>query len=249
MNQVLHQRGLWSLDELTAPDARALLATARAFKQAKGHGLPLKGKHVAVLCECPPGAVADVFTVAARGLGAQVTSIRPSESRLVDSDDIRAMARILGRLYDAIECDGMDPAFMLELARTAAVPVTNVLLQDRHPTRMLADLMTMQEFSAGPVEALTVCVVGDERSPWSVVWREFAAVCGLVVFAGDPCEAVDLATRPIVFVCDPQGARCSDGHPALKMAGSGSRRAVSLARQQVTNHRFVVQALLSHTIN
>ena len=249
MNQVLHQRGLWSLDELTAPDAQALLATARAFKQAKGHGVSLKGKHVAVLCECLPGAAVDVFTVAARGLGAQVTSIRPSESRLIDSDDIRAMARILGRLYDAIECDGMDPAFMLELARTAAVPVTNVLLQDRHPTRMLADLMTMQEVSAGPVGALTVCVVGDERSPWSIAWRKFAAVCGLVVFAGAPCEPADPVARPIVFVCDPQGSRCTDGHPALKVAGRGDRRAVSLARQQVTNHRFVVQALLSHSIN
>ncbi|MDE2296650.1 MAG: hypothetical protein KGK18_00630, partial [Burkholderiales bacterium] len=70
MNQVLNQRGLWSLDELTAPLAQALLATARAIKQAKGHGQPLKGKHVAVLCECDPGGAADVYSAAARGLGA-----------------------------------------------------------------------------------------------------------------------------------------------------------------------------------
>ncbi len=249
MNQVLHQRGLWSLDELTASQAHTLLATARAIKQAKGHGLPLKGKHVAVLCEHAPGAAVDVYTVAARGLGAQVTSIRPSESRLTESGDLRAMARILGRLYDAIECDGMDPESMLELATSAAVPVSNVLLQERHPTRMLADLMTMQEVSAGPVSALTVCVIGDECSPWSLAWRKVAAVCGLVFFAGAPCEAADSAVRPTVFMCDPQGSRCTDGQPALTVAGQGDRRTVSLARQQVTNHRFVVQALLSHIIN
>lgn len=249
MNQVLHQRGLWSLDELTASDARALLATARALKQAKGHGTPLKGKHVAVLCELPPGAAADVFTAAARGLGAQVTSIRPSESRLVDAGDIHAMARILGRLYDAIECDGMAPEFMLELARTAAVPVSNVLRQDHHPTRMLADLMSMQEVSAASGDALAVCVAGDERSAWSVAWRKFAAVCGLVVFAGTPCEPADPLARPTVFVCDPQGARCTDGQPALVVVARDDPRRVSLARRQVTNHRFVVQALLSHTVN
>ena len=248
MNQVLHQRGLWSLDELTAHQAQALLATARAIKQAKGHGQPLKGKHVAVLCECGPGDATDVYSAAARGLGAQVTCIRPSESRLTDSGDIRAMARILGRLYDAIECDGMDPAFMLELASSAAVPVSNVLLQERHPTRMLADLMTMQEVSAGPVGALTVCVIGDERSPWSVAWRQVAAVCGVVVLAGAPGERAAPVVRPIVFVCDPQRSRCTDGQPALLAVGGDNPRGASLARRQVANHRFVVQALLSHSI-
>ena len=248
MNQVLHQRGLWSLDELTAHQAQALLATARAIKQAKGHGQPLKGKHVAVLCECGPGDATDVYSAAARGLGAQVTCIRPSDSRLTDAGDIRAMARILGRLYDAIECDGMDPAFMLELARTAAVPVSNVLLQDRHPTRMLADLMTMQEVCAGPQSALTVCVIGDERSPWSVAWRQVAAVCGVVVLAGTSGQAADPVVRPIVFVCDLQGSRCTDGQPALRAVGVDNPRGVSLARRQVANHRYVVQALLSQSV-
>ena len=192
MNQALHQRGLWSLDELTAPQAQTLLATARAIKQAKGHGQP--------------------------------------------------------RLYDAIECDGMDPAFMLELASSAAVPVSNVLLQERHPTRMLADLMTMQEVSAGPVGALTVCVIGDERSPWSVAWRQVAAVCGVVVLAGAPGERAAPVVRPIVFVCDPQRSRCTDGQPALLAVGGDNPRGASLARRQVANHRFVVQALLSHSI-
>ena len=252
MNQALHPRGLWSLDELTPSDAQTLLSMARALKQAKGGGAPLKGKHVALLCERPLRAAADVFTAAARGLGAQVTRIRPSASRLTETDDLQDAARVLGRLYDAIECDGMGQAFMLELARAAAVPVSNVLLQERHPTRMLADVMTMQEIGAGPFDQLTVRVVGDERAPWSAAWRQVAAVTGIGVLAGNlraQAEPAEPSAPAIAFVCDPQGARCADGQPALMVLRRDDPRAVSLAQRQVANHRFVVQALLTHTIN
>ncbi len=252
MNPASNARGLWSLDELTSSEAQALLAAARSLKQAEGRGWPLKGKHVAVLCERRSGAAADVFTAAARGLGAQVTRIRPSTSRLTKSSDLYDAAHVLGRLYDAIECDDMGEALMMELARCAAVPVSNVLVRERHPTRMLADLMAMQEISAAPFDAMTVCVIDDERAPWSVAWKRIADVTGIGVLAGatvaPPVPAAPVH-GPIAFVCDPQGPRCSDGLPALMAVRRDNAGAVSLARRQVTNHRFVVQALLARTVN
>ena len=249
MYQALHQRGLWSLDELSLSDAQTLLSTAQALKQSNGGGLPLKGKHVAVLCERPLGTAADVFTAAARGLGAQVTRIRPSASGLTESGELQDTARVLGRLYDAIECDGLGQAFMLELARTAAVPLSNVLLQERHPTRMLADVMTMQEIGAEPFKALTVCVAGGERTTWGLAWRQIAAVTGIDVIAGAPPAASGRNTPPITFVCDLHGRRCADGHPALLVVRRDDPVEVSLAQRQMVNHRFVVQALLTHTVN
>ena len=252
MNQALHLRGLWSLDALTSSDAQTLLSTAKALKQAKGGSAPLKGKHVALLREQPAHAAADVFTSAARGLGAQVTHIRPSASRLSETDDLRDAARVLGRLYDAIECDGMGQAFMLELARMAAVPVCNVLLKERHPTRMLADIMTMQEIGAEPFDTIMVRVVDDERAPWSAAWLQMATVTGIGVVAGNlHAKAVPAEQRalPVAFVCDPKGARCADGQPALVALRRDDPRAVSLAQRQVANHRFVVQALLTQIIN
>jgi hypothetical protein len=258
MNHASHPRGLWSLDELTSSDAHDLLATARALKQAKGHGLPLKGKHVAVLSEQRDGAAADVFTAAARGLGAQVTHIHPSASRLTEAGGMQQTARILGRLYDAIECEGMAQTSMFELMRAAAVPVFNVLAQTCHPTRLLGDLMTMQEISGGPCCEMTLCVLGDERAPWSVAWRQMGGVTGMAVVAGAaavagavpmPAGPAARTARPIGFVCDPDGDRCADGQPALTVLGRDGPNAVSLARQQMTNHRFIVQALLTHTIN
>ena len=245
MNQKLHQRGLWTLDDLSAADARTLLTTARALKQAQGRGLPLKGKHVAVLGDSRPGGETDVFTAAALGLGAQVTRILPNTLRLAAKGDRRDTARVLGRLYDAIECDGMGQAFMLELKGAAAIPVSNVLMPDRHPTRMLADLMTLQEIGACPIEALTLCVAGEEGTPWSVAWRRIAALTGIVVV---PETLRNAAAQPIGFLCDPLGALCADGQPAFLVMDRAGRPGVSLACQQVINHRYVVQALLAQSV-
>jgi ornithine carbamoyltransferase len=249
MNPTLSPPGLWSLDALTPADAQALLATARSLKQAPGGAGLLKGKHVALLCERPLRPAADVFSAAARGLGARVTLIRQETAQLAERGELDSTARLLGRLYDAIECDGMDPALMRALLRSAAVPVSNVLLRDRHPTRMLADVMTMLEISPAPCEEITLCVVGDEHAPWSLAWRHMSAVTGIGVLAGAPMPPGPEAAAPgLAFVCDPQGPRCADGQPALLLLRRTDRRAVSLAGRQVANHRFVVQALLAQTI-
>ncbi len=245
MNQELHPRGLWTLDDLSTADAQTLLTTARALKQAQGRGLPLKGKHVAVLGDSHPGGETDVFTEAARGLGAQVTRILPKTLRLAAMGDRRDAARVLGRLYDAIECDGMGRAFMLELKGAAAIPVSNVLMPDRHPTRMLADLMTLQEISAGPIDALTLRVAAEEGAPWSVAWRQIAAVTGIVVVTE---TSRNPASHPTGFLCDPLGALCADGQPALLVIDRDDRPGTSLACQQVINHRYVVQALLVQSV-
>ena len=245
MNQKLHQRGLWTLDDLSAADARTLLTTARALKQAQGRGLPLKGKHVAVLGDSRPGGETDVFTAAALGLGAQVTRILPNTLGLAAKGDRRDTARVLGRLYDAIECDGLGQAFMLELRSAAAIPVSNVLMPDRHPTRMLADLMTLHEISAGPIEALTIRVASEEGAPWIAAWRQMATVTGIAVVSD---RLRNNAAQPIGFLCDPLGALCADGQPAFLVMGRADRPGVSLACQQVINHRYVVQALLAQSV-
>ena len=54
-------------------------------------------------------------------------------------------ARVLGRMYDAIEYRGDGQDIVEELAACAGVPVYNGLTNEFHPTQILADLMTMTE--------------------------------------------------------------------------------------------------------
>ena len=108
--------------------------------------------------------------------------------------------------------------------------------------------MTMQEINPGPLGALALHVMGGARAPWGAAWRYMAGVTGIDVAAGTRRAPPPELPR-VAFVCDPRGPRCSDGQPALRVVRGEDGQAVSLAERQVINHRFVVQALLTHTIS
>ena len=72
-------------------------------------------------------------------------------------------ARVLGRMYDAIEFRGNRQVDVEVLAEYAGVPVYNGLTDEWHPTQMLADFLTMHEASGKPYDALTYAFVGDCR--------------------------------------------------------------------------------------
>jgi ornithine carbamoyltransferase len=70
-------------------------------------------------------------------------------------------ARVLGRMFDAIEYRGFSQQIVEELAGHAGVPVYNGLTDDYHPTQMLADIMTMQEHCPKALTEISYCYVGD----------------------------------------------------------------------------------------
>ena len=72
-------------------------------------------------------------------------------------------ARVLGRMFDAIEYRGDSQASVEELAAYAGVPVYNGLTDDWHPTQMLADVLTMTEHSDKPLDEIAFAYLGDAR--------------------------------------------------------------------------------------
>ena len=154
----------WLLGGLLRSDTPSLLAAAAAFKRAEG-ARPLRDKHVAVLCEQAHDPSAEVFTAAAIALGAAVVRIRPSMLRLDARQWRRDTARALGRLYGAIDCDGMDDSLVEQLARWSGVPVFNALAAPSHPSWILAAELTSRE-QGRPAAA------GDGAAGQSPQWRE-----------------------------------------------------------------------------
>jgi ornithine carbamoyltransferase len=93
-----------------------------------------------------------------------VTNLDPSGSQIGHKESIKDTARVLGRMYDAIEYRGFSQAAVEELARSSGVPVYNGLTDDSHPTQMLADLLTMEEHAGKPLEKVAFCYLGDARN-------------------------------------------------------------------------------------
>ena len=74
-------------------------------------------------------------------MGAHVAHIRPSLTELSTLPDVQRTARMLGRLYDAIECQGMATELVHQVGVEAGVPVYDALASAKHPTARLADLL------------------------------------------------------------------------------------------------------------
>lgn len=163
----IHNHHLLSLLDFTPRELRYLLDLARDLKRAKYTGTErkhLQGKNIALIFEKSSTRTRAAFEVAAYDQGAHVTFIDPTSSQLGHKETIKDTARVLGRMYDAIEYRGFSQHNVEELAASAGVPVYNGLTDEYHPTQMLADVLTMREFSDKPLHEIRYAYVGDGRS-------------------------------------------------------------------------------------
>ena len=225
----------WSLDAMSAGDVQSLLAAARSLKRGGPHD-GLHGCHAALLCEAP-GPSAELFAAACRGLGATVAHVSPSLSRLGEQPHAAEVARLLGRLYAAIGCDGLAPWLMQALARDAGVPVFNPVAGATHPTRLVATLLTMAEEGGRDAAETRLCVAAGAPPALLAAWRRCAELTGLELRGGAPAHGDFLLEAPRQPSRPPRLARVDGpGRPRL------------LAAQESANHGLVVQALLAHTV-
>jgi ornithine carbamoyltransferase len=131
-------------DAPTSVDMSTLLQQARSLQSAASAGTLrplLRGKNIGLLCDSPGAGPATLFCDAALELGAHVAHVRPSLSSSSSAQEVRHTAHMLGRLYDALECQGMDGALVAQVAREAGVPVYDGISQPDHPTAALAEML------------------------------------------------------------------------------------------------------------
>jgi ornithine carbamoyltransferase len=143
-----------------------LLDLADALKVAKRSGVEeqhLRGRNVAAVFEKTSTRTRAAFDVAAHDQGAHVTSFDPSGSQIGHKESTTDTARVLGRMFDAIQFRGTHQEDVEALAQHAGVPVYNGLTDDWHPTQMLADFQTMREASGRPVDGIAYAFLGDLR--------------------------------------------------------------------------------------
>lgn len=188
-HRTIHHRSLWSVESLSGTELRDVLDTARRLNAAGldgRSGASLRGRNLALLDDRPPPDAAGSLRRAALALGAQVSHLRPSDARISPQAIDTATARMLGRLYDAIDCEAMPVTRVADVAREAGVPVFNGLGGQRHPTRVLAELLAMQDHCGKALDRLSVCFVGDPRSPCGDALLRVAAATGFELRVASP---------------------------------------------------------------
>jgi ornithine carbamoyltransferase len=178
----LRGRSLLTLDDLSPDEIRLLLRLAADLKVAKRSRTErqhLLRKNIALIFEKDSTRTRSGFEVAAYDQGAHVTYIGPSGSHIGHKESIKDTARVLGRMYDAIEFRGFAQSDVVQLAAFAGVPVYNGLTESSHPTQILADFMTMREFTHKHLSDVALAFLGDGRDNVALSLAVGAAKMGM----------------------------------------------------------------------
>jgi ornithine carbamoyltransferase len=249
INRPAHDRTLWSLDELSRTELFALLDTAKALREAGVGQRPLRGKKLALLSARTKDRKPSEFQQAASDLGAHVAHVHADLPFGSDS-----AARLLGRLYDAIDCEGLDAATLNQIDREASVPVFNGLDGEAHPIRVLATLLGLQHRADRPLSGLSVAFLVDARTQRSDALLQGAALAGMEVRIGAPRAAWPDAQRleQLRRIGRASGAKLSltespdaaaDGADVVLDERSAAQAAAS------DDQRYVLQAVLLRALS
>ena len=161
----LKGRNFLKLLDFTPEEIQYLIDLAADLKAKKKAGIPhrsCKGKSVALIFEKTSTRTRCSFEVGAYDLGMHAVYLDPSASQIGHKESIADTARVLGRMFDGIEYRGFEQTRVEALAQYAGVPVWNGLTNEFHPTQILADFLTMQEYF-GSLKGQKLVYMGDAR--------------------------------------------------------------------------------------
>jgi len=158
-------RHFLDLTDIPSSELKGIIAASRAMKGRRGRigGGPLAGQTLAMIFDKPSTRTRVSFDVAMRQLGGDSIMLTGQEMQLGRGETIADTARVLSRYVDAIVIRTLDHRQVLELARSATVPVINGLTRRSHPCQVLADVMTFEEHR-GAIRGRTVAWSGDANN-------------------------------------------------------------------------------------
>jgi len=129
-------------EPLSAEEGKALNDNASLLRDALQAGRTqslLRDKFIGLLADRDDTDQAELFKSAAVALGARVAHIRPSLTERSDPRVVRETARMLSRLYDAIECQGQPAPLVQRLRDESKVPVFESLAAPTSVATALAE--------------------------------------------------------------------------------------------------------------
>ncbi|MDO4552580.1 MAG: ornithine carbamoyltransferase [Bacillota bacterium] len=187
----LKGRSFLTLMDFSPEEIRYLLDLAHDLKSKKRAGVPgdtLKGKNIVLLFEKTSTRTRCAFETACLDEGGHVTFLDSGSSQFGKKESVEDSAKVLGRFFDGIEYRGYSQKLVEDLASYAGVPVWNGLTDVDHPTQILADLMTIEEHIAKPLNQVKVVFCGDIRNNMSYAWMYGCAKMGMHYVAYGPAE-------------------------------------------------------------
>ncbi|MDR0641003.1 MAG: ornithine carbamoyltransferase [Treponema sp.] len=162
--------------DYTAEEIRYLLDLSRQVKEEAKRGelhRRFTGKTLALLFEKRSTRTRCAFETAFGEEGGHPVFLSTQDIHLGIKESLEDTARVLGRMFSAIQFRGFKQSTAETLAEYSGVPVYNGLTDSFHPTQALADIQTLEE-NFGNASGKRLCFVGDGRNN---VARSLVVIC------------------------------------------------------------------------
>jgi len=162
----LKGRSLLTLEDYSPEEIRYLLDISHQVKNDKRAGIVHQrflGKTLALIFEKRSTRTRCAFETAFGEEGGHPVFLSTSDIQLGTKESVDDTARVLGRMFDAIQFRGFQQETVQILADHSGVPVYNGLTDLFHPTQVLADLMTVEE-EFRRLKGVKMVFAGDGRN-------------------------------------------------------------------------------------
>ena len=161
------------------------------------------GKTIALIFEKRSTRTPSSFATAFGEEGGHPVFMSTDDIQLGGKESVQDTARVLGRMFSAIEFRGFKQEHVEQLAKYSGIPVINGLTDSFHPTQVLADIMTLKE-QFGTLKGLSVCFCGDGRNNMA---RSLMLICAkLGIHFAMFCPAALSPAEDILSICKPFAA-------------------------------------------
>ncbi len=163
INNSLRGRDFISINDFTSDEIKYIIKIAHHLKSLQKKGLNqeyLKGKSLGMIFVKSSTRTRVAFEVGIYQLGGNALFLNPNDIQLGRGELIKDTARVLSRMLDGIMIRTFAHEDVLELAKWADIPIINGLTDLLHPTQIIADLMTIEEYK-GKLRDIKIVFVGD----------------------------------------------------------------------------------------
>ena len=176
VNVQLKGRSLLTWLDFEVDEIRYLLDLSKTVKAESRRGETHRrftGKTIALLFEKRSTRTRCAFETAFGEEGGHPVFLSTQDIHLGVKESLEDTARVLGRMFSAIQFRGYKQSTAETLAKYSGVPVYNGLTDDFHPTQVLADMLTLEE-NFGGIRGRKLCFLGDGRNN---VVRSLLVIC------------------------------------------------------------------------
>ena len=179
-----------TLQDITRDELENIFDLALKLKRERGKVdyTPLAGKSIGLIFAKSSTRTRVSFEVGVGELGGRPLYLDQSKMQVGRGETVADTAHVLSHYLHGIVIRTFAHAEVCELAREASIPVINALTDEYHPCQLLADMLTIKEYSGKVDKSIRIAFYGDGRSNMANSLILAAKLTGMELVISSPAE-------------------------------------------------------------